>query len=84
MARSPEFPGGQDDDMAERNQVETYRNQKEHMATQPAPEPGVVMLDIIRKLDELDDDDEIERIMRALVEYYSITIRSDRNRSEEE
>jgi hypothetical protein len=67
--------------------METYRNQKDPMAEQPAaepPEPELVMLDVIRRLNELDDDEDIERIMRALVEYYSITIRSDRNRSEEE
>jgi len=42
------------------------------------------MLDIIRKLDSLDDDDDITKIMRALVEYYEIEIRYDNRRSERE
>lgn len=64
--------------------VETYRNPQEPMATEETPEPEVVMLDIIRKLDSLDDDSDVTKIMRALVEYYEIEIRYDNRRSEQD
>ena len=54
------------------------------MAVEETPEPEIVMLDIIRKLDSLDDDHDITKIMRALVEYYEIEIRYDNRRTEQD